>query len=337
MNQGDNMDGAISRHFGAGARGRRTEMLANLRVIRAELDEESTHVVRCRIALNARNSIGYDLLSRVDSRLFCQSNVNATGSVNGNVATLCVDIDGRPAGGWETLLHEMVHLCGLGNLPDRDDADQAQLGSGEYEMYGHEATYPNPMPFSLRNADSYSSFVREVGDSGWSAESNPAAGLPTVEAGPAMTLENNPRPGLSAGLLWTPLGSNLQWILGARALWFPQRDREPALEPTDLRAYAGAELGLRWIVGGDRTQFVLDIAGGGGPYVTVDEQVDPAFAARVGLGLRVGGPELGFGVSADVMRLFHLRGENLVGGAAEDWFGGLMLRGHWGGTSTRPR
>lgn len=364
MTDGANMDGAITRHFGSGALGERSEILRRLRIIRAELDEESTHVVRCRIALNGRNTMGFALVQQVDPRLFCQVGVLATGVPGGNVATLCVDIEGNPVSGWETLFHELVHLSGIGNLPDRGRATPAQTSAREYETYEHESReardrenaslaqagveregapppvlYPNPMPFSLRNADSFSSFVAQVGAESWSAESNVAAYLPTLEAGGLMTFEGAPRFGVAGGLLWTPFGSNLQPIIGARALWLPRRETDvaPAVQPTDLRAYAGVELGLRWIVGGPRVQFVLDVAGGVGPYVTVDNSVDPALAARLGLGLRVGGPQAAFGIGADFMRLFHFDQGALVGDAAEDWLGGLVVRGHWGGSSIRPR
>ncbi len=338
MRDGANVDGAIRQHFGGDALWHRDEILRRLQLIRNELDEQSTHIVLCRIALSARNAIGVDLLSRVDGRLFCPFNVLARGRVGGNVATLCVDADGTAAGGWPTLLHEMVHLSGVGNLPNREVATPAQVAAGEYETYEGGQGYPNPMPYSLRNADSYSSFVSDVGASGWSEESNPVAALPTIEAGPALTLEEAPRPGLEAGILWTPFGSNIQMIVGARALWLPHREEEePIIEPTNLRAYAGPELGLRWIVGGNNVQFVLDVAGGGGAYVTVDEQVDWALAARLGLGVRFGGPQAGFGISTDFMRLFHFSKDDLVGNEAEDWLGGLVIRGHWGGSSSRPR
>lgn len=339
---GANMDGAITRHFGSGALSERSEILSRLRIIRAELDKESAHKIRCRIALNATNAIGYELLPRVDSRLFCQSNVQASARVGGTVATLCVDVNGNPAGGWSTLLHEMVHLSGVGNLPDRSAATPTQTAAREYETYEHQrgaGLYPNPMPFSLRNADSFSSFVAEIGAESWSAETNLGAFLPTLEAGGIMSLGSTPRFGLGGGMLWTPFGSNIQPLIGARALWLPTRgsDVPPAVQPTDLRAYAGGELGLRWITGGPRVQFVLDVAGGAGAYVTVDENVDPALMARLGLGLRFGGPQLGFGISADFMRLFHLNQSGLVGTGADDWFGGLGIRGHWAGSSTRPR
>lgn len=364
MESGANMDGAITRHFGSGALGERSEILRRLRLIRAELDRESSHIVRCRIALNGRNTIGFDLIGQVDRRLFCQVGVLATGRVGGNVATLCVDIDGNPVSGWATLFHEMVHLSGVGNLPDRAQATPAQTTAREYETYEHESReaidresailgqaglersgpappvlYPNPLPFSLRNADSFSSFVEQIGAESWSSESNVGAYFPTLEAGPLMTLEGAPRFGLGAGMLWTPFGSNIQPIIGARALWLPRRDEDvpPAVQPTDLRAYVGAELGLRWIVGGSRVQFVLDVAGGAGPYVTVDDNIDLGLAARLGLGLRVGGPQAAFGIGADFMRLFHIDSSGLVGNEADDWLGGLVFRGHWGGSSSRPR
>lgn len=342
MADGANMDGAIARHFGSDALSERSEILSRLRLIRAELNKESTHTIRCRIALTAANSIGYDLLQRVDGRLFCQSNVQASARVGGTVATLCVDIHGSPAGGWSTLLHEMVHLSGVGNLPDRSAATTAQTSAREYETYEHErgaGLYPNPMPFSLRNADSYSSFVEEIGAESWSAEGNVAAYLPSVGVGGLMSFEGAPRFGLTGSMMWTPFGSNIQPLIGARALWLPRRDADvpPAVQPTDMRAYVGGELGFRWITGGPRVQFVLDVAGGAGPYVTVDENVDLGLMARLGLGVRFGGPRAAFGVSTDVMRLFHIDNGSLVGTSADDWFGGLSIRGHWGGTSTTPR
>lgn len=342
MADGANMDGAITRHFGSDALSERSEILSRLRLIRAELDKESAHKILCRIALTAANSIGFDLIASVDRRLFCQTNVQASARVGGTVATLCVDANGTPAGGWNTLLHEMVHLAGVGNLPDRTAASAAQTSAREYETYEHErgaGLYPNPMPFSLRNADSFSSFVAEIGADSWSAESNVAAYLPTIEAGGLISLESSPRVGLSAGMLWTPFGSNIQPLIGARALWLPQREADvpPAVQPTDLRAYVGGELGLRWIAGGPRVQFVLDVAGGAGAYVTVDENVDPALMARLGLGLRIGGPQAAFGIGAEFMRVFHIDQGSLVGTEADDWFGGLGIRGHWGGSSTRPR
>lgn len=338
VRSGANMDGAITAHFGSDALWYRNEITRRLQTVRDQLDRQSSHVVRCRIALTIGNEIGVDLLSHVDRRLFCRFNVLATGRVGGNVATLCVDADGVPAGGWVTLLHEMVHLAGIGDLPAREDATPAQVSAGEFETYEGAAGYPNPMPFSLRNADSFANFVEDVGAQGWSEESDAAAFAPTLELGAAMSLEELPRPGLAAGMLWTPFGSSVQMIVGARALWLPQREAEAGVvPPTALRAYAGPELGLRWIVGGDRAQFVLDVAGGAGTYVTVEDQVDPAVAARLGLGVRFGGPRAAFGIGADFMRLFHFDEGALVGGGADDWLGGIMLRGHWGGSSARPR
>jgi len=333
------MDGALGRHFGTGALWSRAEIVRRLEQVRSELDKESSHSHLCRIALTARNSIGVDLLARVDRRLFCRFNVLASGRVGGNVAILCVDADGNPEGGWETLLHEMVHLSGVGDLPSRENATPAQVTAGEYESYQGGERYPNPEPYSLRNADSYSSFVSEVGAAGWSQESIAPLFAPGLELGPALSLERGPRPGLEAGLTWTPLGSELQMIVGARALWLPRGRGEETTPPppTALRAYAGPEIGLRWITRTRPVQFVLDVAGGAGPYVTVDNRVDPALAARLGLGLRVGGPTMAFGVGADFMRLFHLDQGNLVGTGADDWFGGLTIRAHWGGSSGRPR
>jgi len=339
MESGANMDGAIQANFGAGAATQRAEILARLKRVQAELGKQSQHIVRCRIALSVRSDIEVDLLSRVDRRLFCAFNVLATGVVGGNVATICVNAQGQPAGGWSTLLHEMVHLSGVGDLPDRDNATQAQMTSGEFETYHGETTYPNPNNFALRNADSYATFVNTVGASSWTPEANPARFAPTLDVGGVMSLTSQPRFGVMGGMQWTPFGSNLQAIVGARAIWLPRRDDEAAIgtRPTDLRAYAGAELGLRWIGGQGNVRFILDVAGGGGPYVDVAGNVDPALAARLGAGVRVGGPSAGFGVSADVMRLFHFDSSGLVGTSADDWLGGLVVSGHWGGTSTSPR
>lgn len=340
MESNANMDGAISADFGAGAVSQRAEILARLRRIQAELAKQSQHIVRCRIALSARSDIEIDLLTHVDGRLFCAFNVLATGVVGGNVATICVNAQGQPAGGWSTLLHEMVHLSGVGDLPDRA-SPQANMTTGFFETYQHEAgtLYPNPNNFALRNADSFAHFVSTVGASSWTPETNPARFAPTLDVGGVMTLGSQPRFGMTGGLQWTPFGSSLQAIIGARAIWLPRRDNELATgtRPTDLRAYAGAELGLRWIGGQGNVRFILDVAGGAGPYVDVAGNVDAALAARLGAGVRFGGPSAGFGVSADVMRLFHFDSGGLVGTTADDWLGGAVISGHWGGTSTRPR
>jgi len=338
MESSKNMDGALQENFGAGALSQRSQILANLKTIQTELGRRSQHKIICRIARGWGRDLEEKLAGRasVDRSLLCDFGDLATGTLNGNVATLCIGADGQPAGGWDTLLHEMVHLCGVGNLPDRRVATPAQKSSGEFETYKGEKTYPNPNSFALQNADSYSSFVKTVGASSWTPESNPAALLPTLDAGGVMTLSSQPRFGVTAGMQWTPFGSNLQPIIGARALWLPHGDDEKAKQ-TDLRAYTGAELGLRWIGGEGNLRFILDVAGGGGPYVDVAGNVDPALATRLGAGLRVGGPTVGFGVSAEVMRLFHFDSSGLVGTTADDWLGGLVLSGHWGGTSSRPR
>jgi hypothetical protein len=338
MAKGANMDDAITRHFGAGALTHRGEILANLRTIRRELDQERSHHPVCRIGLIKDESM--DLFSQLDRALFCRFGVIASATRGSKILTLCVDLDGNPSGGWRVILHESAHFSGVALLPSREDATAAQTSAGEYETYEGEPKYPNPMPYALRDADSYASFVRDISGETWTEEPNPAAFAPTLEVGGALTLEEHPRPGFSGRLLWTPLGSNLQMIAGVGGVWLPGLGGAEAAHPpapTGLRAYAGAEIGLRWIVGGDRVQFVLDVAGGGGPYVTVDNAVDPALAARLGLGVRFGGPQMGFGISADVIRLFHLSEGELVGGRAEDWLGGLVLRGHWGGSSARPR
>ena len=339
MAAGANMDGAIERHFGA-ALWYRDDILQNLRTIRRELDLESSHRARCRIALGLGNVGDMELFSQLDRALFCDFNVIASATRGGKILTLCLDIDGNPAGGWRVILHEVAHFSRVALLPARTSATSAQVASGEFETYTRGQGYPNPMPFSLRNADSYASFVEEIGAADWAEDSNAAAYAPTVEAGAALTLEEHTRPGVAGRIVWTPFGSSLQMIAGIGGVWFPRREEAEVTHPPDpsgLRAYVGAEVGLRWIVGGDKVQFVLDVAGGGGPYVRVDEQVDPALAARVGLGIRFGGPQLGFGISTDFMRLFHISEGDLVGDKADDWIGGLMIRGHWGGSSSRPR
>lgn len=193
LTRGANMDGAITRHFGSAALSNRQAIIDSLRTIRAELDQESSHRILCRIALTSANGIGFDLMGRVDRRLFCQVGVNASAHVGGDIATLCVDRNGNPAGGWETLLHEVVHLSGVGNLPGTL-ASPAEIARGEVETYEGGVTYPNPAPFSLRNADSYSSFVRDVGAENWAEEPNLAALVPRLEAGAALSLESTPPP-----------------------------------------------------------------------------------------------------------------------------------------------
>ena len=172
MESGVNVNRAIRENFGAGAPSARAEILERLKLIQTELGRESQHVVACRIA---QGYVGLDfevnMRKNLDRRFFCDFGVLATGTSGGNVATLCVNSKGEPAGGWDTLLHEMVHISGVGNLPDRSVATPEQMTSGEFETYKGEETYPNPGGFSLRNADSYSSFVKTVGAASWTPHS----------------------------------------------------------------------------------------------------------------------------------------------------------------------
>lgn len=171
MESGANMNRAIRENFGAGAPSARAEILERLKLIQTELGRESQHVVACRIAQGYGFGFEVTLRKSLGRSLFCDFGVLATGTLGGNVATLCVNSKGEPAGGWETLLHEMVHLSGVGNLPDRSVATPEQMASGEFETYKGEDTYPNPGGFSLRNADSYSSFVKTVGAASWTPHS----------------------------------------------------------------------------------------------------------------------------------------------------------------------
>jgi Domain of unknown function (DUF4157) len=339
MSDSANMDSAITLHFGSGARWYRQTILENLRTIRRELDLESTHQAVCRIALGGANMAGASLYSSLDRALFCRMDVlaSATPTTTGEkILTLCLDSSGNFSNGWTTILHEVAHFSRIALLPARERASPEQVTSGEFETYEHGDGYPNPMPFSLRNADSYASFVRDIGTESWSEESNAAAFAPTIELGSALTLDSRHRFGLAGRAMWTPLGSNLQLITGVGGLYLPQLGSE-VTRPSDLRAYAGPELGLRWITGGRSTQFVLDVVGGGGSYVRVDESVDAALSARIGLGVRFGNPSAGFGISTEVMRLFNISTGDITRDATRDLFGSIMLRAHWGGSSSRPR
>jgi hypothetical protein len=333
LRNGDRMDSALARNFGGGAVWQRDEITRRLQLIRNELDHQSQHQVLCRIH---RESV-LDSASKIDRRLFCRYGVVGSAYLGTRITTLCVDDEGRPVSGWSTLLHEMAHLASVGDLPSREDATDAQRAAGEYETYAGGEAYASATVHALRNADSYSTLVEDIGAESWSPESAAVVAAPRLEAGPAMSLASSPRFGASAGLLWSPLGRDLQMTLGMRALWLSGSAEAATTTPGALQAYAGAEIGLRWISHTSGAQFVLDVAGGGGPYVTVTHQVDTALAARLGLGVRIGDPALGFGISADVMRLLHLNSTGLVGTEADDWFGGITLRGHWGGSSAGAR
>ncbi|MBL0341290.1 MAG: hypothetical protein IPP71_10340 [Bacteroidetes bacterium] len=282
-----------------------------------------------------------DWYTQLDRSLFCDFGVVASASRQGKILTLCLDYEGNPSGGWSVVLHEVAHFSNVARLPGRD-ATPEQRERGEVETYvtqRDEGVYPNPMPYSLRNADSYAMFVKEVGDPNWNEESNPGRIAPNLELGGVMSLDGQYRLGTAGRLLWTPIGRNSQMTFGLSGLWFPEQGntQNNSIPPDSLRAYTGAEIGFRWISEGHAVQFVLDVAGGGGAYFRTDEQVDTALASRIGLGVRIGGPQLGIGISVEAMKLFNLSDSDLTRDVTRDWLGGLMITGHWGGTSANPR
>jgi hypothetical protein len=335
---GANVDGQIVRHFGTDALWSRDQILRNLRTVLAHLDFDR-HEHLCR----PRNSD------------FCQLPEAARAEICGTRMTLCLSElagEDRPlvVGGWATVLHEVVHLACIGDLPEFRLASPEQRRRGEFETYYHEQGTSSedprfsryPSAHSLRNADSYAAFVRAVGDPSWTPEPEPlGVYFPNLTLGIGTALEAL-RPSLIARLTWTPYGEALQFIGGLSALWTPNLglldpSLAPALvpRPDELSTYVGAEGGLRLIAGGSEAAFVFETAGAAGVYVRQDLTIDPALAARLSVGLRYGRPDAGISINAELQRVFNLvRADPRL---EQDWFFGLNVTGHWGGTSRTPR
>jgi hypothetical protein len=123
---GANVDGQIVRHFGTDALWSRDQILRNLRTVLAHLDFDR-HEHLCR----PRNSD------------FCQLPEAARAEICGTRMTLCLSElagEDRPlvVGGWATVLHEVVHLACIGDLPEFRLASPEQRRRGEFETYYHD-------------------------------------------------------------------------------------------------------------------------------------------------------------------------------------------------------
>lgn len=338
MASGDAMNAAITANFGSGAVWQQDEILRRIRLIRRELDEEDQHIVRCRLYFGDPWLGEYE--GNVDARrhLFCRPHVGASAEVGGNRVTLCILEDGSVSGGWITFLHEVVHLSGVGDLPGRQRASAAQRQRGEFETYEHErdeGRFPNQGSFSLRNADSYAHFIRQIGAASWSAESTPA-GAPLLSAGPALSLSDG-RLGAFGRAEWIPLGSrHVQWLLGFQGIGLTDATRSDGpLDPDGTRAFVGAETGVRFLLGHGSVMGVVDLAGGGGMLLTRQGEWAPATSARAGLGLRWGSPSFGGSAGVEIQTLFNFAREEVR--PAEDLIPALRFGLHWGGNANNPR
>lgn len=164
----------LAEHFNSDSPRTRDVVLENIRRIRAELNNEFGHIIRCR-AIPFPNT---QLLAirQENPDAFCRWSTQAFHTVGTNYITMCVNMDGRLMSDWDTLVHEVVHLTGIGNLTSREDASTEQQRHREFETYAfqrEEGLYPNPNEYALRNADSYAEFIKVVrapdysDNSGW--------------------------------------------------------------------------------------------------------------------------------------------------------------------------
>ena len=328
-----NVDSAIIENFGSHALWSRSSILTNLRTIRAELNNADSHTIICRAKPCPYPE--YRTIRQENPHLFCRNNVEGSYTPGTRRITFCTNIDGRVgSNAWGLLLHEIVHLAGIGNLLNRIDPalTAEQRAAGEYEVYRGEDNYANV--FSLRNADSYSEFVKDVSSSSYAEDSNAILAAPNITLGVVSALTQF-RPGMIGRLTWSPLGGNTQFIVGLNGVWFPPSDDFDVPELSGLRAYTGGELGLAHIFGGDIGGHI-ELGAGAGTFIRQDGEIDLGISARLSGGVRFGGPEAGFSINADVQRILQINDGAVVGGLEANWYGGISFSGRWG-TSGRPR
>lgn len=336
MASGAAMDGLLTRHFGPSGPSRRATVLANLRTTLTTAEGFlRSHTFQCR---------------PLADRFGCTGTENARAGTDTDI-TVCMG-GGEPTFEWPTILHELFHVSGVADLPVfQESTTPAQEAAGEFETYCAErgadrrcetdvedprfARYPSSAP--LRNADSYRMLVTTIGDVAWTAEAEPGARwVPTFGLGVGATLPTGDVT-LAARVAWTPLGRGLHFITpGAVGLWMPglgvvDRASPDADQP---RAYAGGELGLRWVTGAGPVAGVFDLGAGAGAIFRRDETVDAGALVRASAGIRFGGPGFGGRVSADLSRLFDFALQNQ---REDGWILGGFLGLHWGGRSGAPR
>ena len=345
------MDGSIRRHFGDMQIWSYDTILRNLEQIRPFVDY-GRHDILCRP--HSSEVIG------------CQHRTSAMASAGGPI-TLCVDspdtetgtMSGEPGetrfvrDGWNTVLHEVLHVTGIADLPVRrehdGDATEEQEARGEVEVYrgevaGETGAFSYPGPYSLRNADSYARFIEEVGAESWAEESESAwrwVPQPGVTLGGVLT-EDYVQPVVAARLTLTGIGPGLQFIsptLGVSGVWIPGvgvlRDPPPpGMEPpaAEPQAFVGGEGGFRIGVPGP-VSFVFDFSvGAGARWSGPDFEPDFALYPRVAPSLRFGSPDLGGNLGIDFGRLFTFADQ-----AEDQWILGISGGVHWGGSAGAPR
>ena len=338
------MDSAIQSHFGPLQIWSYNTILENLRRIQPLL-RMGRHDILCR-------PYGSPVIG-------CGEDIEGTASEGGPL-TLCVDSpdtetgthSGEPGetrfvhGGWNTVLHEVVHVSGLGDLPVRQahggSATAEEEARGEVETYhGESGAFAYPGPFSLRNADSYARFIEEVGSESWTED--PESGWrwvpqPGIMTGGILT-PGFMQPVLAARLTMTGIGPGLQYVIptfGVSGVWVPgvgepRGEATPGVEP-QTRAFVGGEPGMRVGVPG-RISFVVDITTGVGARWS-GPSMEPEFALypRIAPSLRFGSPSVGGSLGIDFGRLFTFADK-----APDEWILGLSGGIHWGGSASGTR
>ena len=329
LGSGVAVDTLLRTHFGASGPAQRSAIAGNIRTtLSVAQNFLQHHTFRCR---------------PLGDRWGCTGSENARAGTDTDI-TVCMG-GGAITFDWTTILHELFHASGVADLPVQGEtATAAQEQTGEFETYYSPSgassddprfhRYPSAAP--LRNADSYRQLVAAISVPDFSGEAVPTRFAPTLAVG-AGVMAPDGQPAIMARVAFTPLGRGLHFITpGAVGVWLPTLGVVGPADPdaTQPRGYVGGELGARVVTGSGTVTGVFDLAAGAGAVFTRGGPVDVGALVRGSAGIRIGGPEFGVSVNADLARIFDFA---LSQQRTDGWIVGLSAGLHWGGHSGAPR
>ena len=273
---GKAMDNAVKKHFGRADQNTYKDVLAGLDRILPDV-QFSRHLWVCR-----QQSAG-DMEN-------CSSLVEAGKLIRGRTQRggwrIALCFTGNEIE-WQPILHEVVHA--------------AFTGTTESETYlGGGTAYPPAN--ALKNADSYASFAKEVGDPGW-VEEAPATFDTKLEAGLSLNADAI-KPVFGARLELTPRGPGMRLVDlvgGPGVLWAPNGG---LLSPD--KDSGGSE----FLLGGDAafrvrpTRSILIDAGSGIFAGHGDEGWTARVIPKISVTWKPGGEDSGFTLGADLQAVY---------------------------------
>jgi len=267
---GLSMNNVLNKHFKRNDDAAVADILEGLQRILPEV-QFSRHLWVCRAFGNEAEG--------------CKSAVRAGANIGGRASTwriaLCFN-NGDIS--WSDVLHEIIHA--------------SSIGRSSAEMYLEDSGYPPD--YALENADSYASFIKEVGEPGWTEET-PQTFDTKVEAGLALQ-KGNVKPVFGARLEWTPRGPGLRVfdIVGGPSLLWAPNGGLLSQGGTGNELLGGGEIDLR--IRPSKSLFI-DVGTGG--FVGYGEEgFAGALIPKASITWKPGGQDSGFTLGADLQAVY---------------------------------